>query len=123
MAHEYFLRFSNTTVEDAWKYADEMEKQAEQRIKQKAIEDAKESRDIMERLTKDREKPEVDWTQSPNWANYYASIEKRCFWLTHDIQIIKGIESLAEYQPPIGFTWQEAPSFGLTGNHVVERPQ
>ena len=41
LAHEYLLRFSGTTVADAWQYADAMEAEAEKRIKDKPKKECK----------------------------------------------------------------------------------
>jgi hypothetical protein len=111
LAHEYFLRFSNTTVKDAWYYADEMEKQANDRIKQKAIEDAKESREIMDSLNLSNStplKPEVDWSQAPKDATHYVIFDDGlAYW--HKAGKLECFDI--------------APSFSLVGLHVVKRPK
>lgn len=49
LAHKYLLRFSGTTVADAWQYADAMEAEAEKRIKA----EAKEKREAVRKLLND----------------------------------------------------------------------
>ena len=55
LAHKYLLRFSGTTVADAWQYADAMEAEAEKRIKAKAKKDAKDVKVFFEKLTKNED--------------------------------------------------------------------
>ena len=79
LAHEYLLRFSGTTVADAWQYADAMEAEAEKRIKA----GAKEKREAVRRLLNDdgtflekegqhfedlnmADSPQLEW--QPDWS-------------------------------------------------------
>lgn len=47
MAHEYLLRYSGTTVADAWKYADAMQSELDKRNKDEAAQKRKEIREMM----------------------------------------------------------------------------
>ena len=47
MAHEYLLRFSGTTVADAWQYADAMQAEADKREKEEAAQRRKEIREML----------------------------------------------------------------------------
>jgi len=50
--------------------------------------------------------PELDWRLAPEWALKWVMVDGRSDWVSGD-----------------NSEWNNAPSFGLTGNHVVERPQ
>ncbi len=70
MAHEYLLRFSGATVEQAWQYADAMQAEAEKRENKKQKEHVFEAIDW---------KP--DWSQAPEWANFLVmSCKGTSYW-------------------------------------------
>ena len=73
LAHEYLLRFSGTTVADAWQYADAMEAEAEKRMV-KLPEVLKD--DPFEGLY-----PLIDWHKYGKGLYFWAMDENgRAFW-------------------------------------------
>lgn len=76
-------------IVDAWKVADAMQAEAEER--------------------KDKTRPEalceVDWRVAPQDTTGWKIKEGRAYWIDSD-----------------GWIIEEAPSFGFTGSHIVERP-
>lgn len=92
---------TETLVSEAWQYADAMQAEAEKR----------------EDKTRPEALCEVDWRVAPEWAKYWAIREDSdtALWcinkptVTGDCLLSHGGCS-------------PAPSFGLTGSHIVERP-
>ena len=70
MAHEYLLRFSGTTVADAWEYADAMQVEAEKREKQNKDEFYANLADPMKKVREQEWQP--DWSQAPDVATYWT---------------------------------------------------
>ena len=104
MAHEYLLRFSGTTVADAWAYADAMQAEADKREKEEAAQKRKEIREILNAPNTFVEREgqhfddvewQPDWSQAPAWANYIAVYSDCCN------------ASYFEKEPKIisGYTW------------------
>ena len=99
----------------AWQYADAMQAEADKRKKAEAAQKSKEVREILndektfiEREGQnfdDVEEPEVDWCVAPPSAHTWQMVEGCAVWINS--------------HGPMG----NAPSFGFTGSHIVERPQ
>ena len=98
MAHDYLrdiIKASGGNIdvvempEAAWKYADAMQAEAE------------------ERVNKDRPGVlcEVDWSQAPSDAIGWVMMQNYSYWHGEE-----------------GYLIEEAPSFGFTGSHIMERP-
>ena len=134
LAHEYALEMAKQGIplksckELGWKYADAMQAEADKRNKAEAAKKRKEIREMLnapntfvEREGQhfddvaDIQKPyasseafcEVDWRQAPENAVAFLKLSDWDIpaWIDeHGIQI------------------EDAPSFGFTGSHVVERP-
>ena len=109
MAHEYLLRFSGTTVADAWKYADAMQAEADKREQQKQNEH------VFETINE----WQPDWSQAPDWAKWWV-VDK------------DGESAWCEEKPIVSDSdfWYgkegNAPSFGYTGdwrNSLRKRPE
>ena len=135
MAHEYLLRFSGTTVADAWQYADAMQAEADKREKEGVEEESKKRKEVRQKLINTFESNKLhcsddwqpDWSQAPDgydwWAmdgfsgvaNWYKS---EPFLDDDDTDEWNVVLSIA--------TYREAPSFGYTGdwrNSLRKRPE
>lgn len=137
IAHEYaMLHMSNPQykyvddleiVQWAFDYADAMQAEADKRNKAEAEQKRKEVREILNDANTfielegqhfdDVNECEVDWRLAPSWAKFWVIRNSGAsLWctikptLTEDCLLSNG---------PCG----PAPSFGFTGNHIVERPQ
>ena len=127
MAHEWAMRaMIDRRVEfldadgltwKAWAYADAMQAEAEKRNKAEAAQKRKEIREMLNALNTFVEREwqhfddveslcEVDWSQSPNDAIGWVMMKNYSYWHGEE-----------------GYLIEEAPSFGFTGSHIVERPQ
>ena len=145
MAHDYLRDIvSNWEYDDsfnpvaaAWQYADAMQAEADKREKEEAAQRRKEIREMLnapntfaEREGQhfdDVEEWKPDWSQAPDWANWWAMDEnKNTRWIYSQLE-----------QPYIGdiflrwcavgmFDSADAPSFGYTGdwrNSLRKRPE
>ena len=122
LAHDYALKMAKqgiplrSCLRLGWKYADAMQAEAEKRSKAEAAQKRKEMREMLNAPNTFVERDgqhfddvngcEVDWTQAPK--EYHVT-----GWY-----IFKGVAHWISDDFPCG----PAPSFGFTGNHVVERP-
>ena len=112
---------------DAFILADAMQAEADKRKEAEAEQKRKEVREILDDANTfieregqhfdDVNECEVDWRLSPSWAKFWVIRNSGAsLWctikptLTEDCLLSNG---------PCG----PAPSFGFTGNHIVERPQ
>ena len=123
LAHDYALEMAKQGIplksckELGWKYADAMQAEADERNKAEAAQKRKEMREMLnadntflEREGQhfdDLHECEVDWRVAPCWAKEWVMRYGAAKWEC-------GTSSNS---------WEDAPSFGLTGSHVVERPQ
>lgn len=121
MAHDWAMKHGSTlthkTVIDAWAYADAMQAEAEKRNKEEAAQKRKEMREMLnaDNTFIEREGQhfddvygcEVDWRVAPDGAAAYIKLS---VWVT-------GV-----WIDDLGFQISDAPSFGFTGSHIVERP-
>ena len=99
MAHEYFMKHGRDgswmefDVASAWQYADAMQAEADKRVN-------KERPKVLF-----EPKCEVDWRVAPKDAIGWMIFDGVSTWLGAS-----------------GYLIEDAPSFGFTGSHVVERP-
>src|SRR5574344_475690 len=100
LAHEYALEMAKqgiplkSCLELGWKYADAMQAEAEKRN------NTERPKVLFE------PKNEVDWRVAPCWAKEWVMRNGTAKW-----------ECGAHAD-----SWEDAPSFGFTGTHIVERP-
>lgn len=151
LAHDWFMSMVSAkapaTVATAWKYADQMEVEAEKRIKAKAEKDAKDAKVFFEELTKNKDGScahfhttlnkaecfdcgfklqdefQVDWSVAPEWASYWIKTSGKSYaWLSDKPEISEiiphwNIECIQK---------TFAPSFGYQGDwkdSLRKRPQ
>lgn len=121
MAHEYALEMAKqgiplkSCLELGWKYADAMQAEADKRNKAEAEQKRKEIREMLsapntfvEREGQhfdDVSECEVDWRVAPKDAIGWMIFDGVSTWIGAS-----------------GYLIEDAPSFGFTGSHVVERP-
>ena len=148
MAHEYALQLSKNpsvtaTHNDkdiasrAWKYADAMQAEADKREKEEAAQRRKEIREMLNDANTfveregqhfdDVEEWQPDWSQAPDWANWWAMDEnKNTRWIYSELEQ-PYISDMFLMWCAIGrFDSADAPSFGYTGdwrNSLRKRPQ
>ena len=120
LAHEYALEMAKQGIplksckELGWKYADAMQAEADRRNKAEAEQKRKEIREMLNAPNTFVERDwqhfddvndcEVDWSQAPSNAIGWMFFDGVSTWLGED-----------------GFLIEDAPSFGFTGVHIVER--
>lgn len=122
LAHEWAMKhgsaMTHKTVIDAWAYADAMQAEADKRNKAEAEQKRKEMREMLnadntfiEREGQhfdDVEGREVDWRVAPKDATHYVIFaDGLSYW----------------YKAEKLECFDIAPSFGIVGMCVVERPQ
>ena len=120
LAHDAALAMINsgcslhTAIADAWAYADAMQAEADKRNKAEAEQKRKEIREMLnaENTFVEREGQhfddvhwQPDWSQAPNDAIGWMIFDGVSTWLGES-----------------GYLIEDAPSFGFTGTHIVERP-
>ena len=144
LAHEYLLRFSGTTVADAWQYADAMEAEAEKRIKAEAKEKREAVRKLLNNdgtfLEKEGQHFEdlnstdsiqlewqPDWSQAPDWANWWClSVMHGAMWFSREPVCTKSTWVMVNDVKFCATSFDEAPSFNYPGNwqdSLRKRPQ
>lgn len=112
LAHDYALKqieslSENSTMQSlvsvAWQYADAMQAEADKR-KPSGLPDAL---------------CEVDWNQAPEWAVAWTMDSGETLWWSYKPVLNNGYWFIED-----SVLWKcaEAPSFGFTGTHIVERP-
>lgn len=123
MAHEYALKMAKQGIplksckELGWKYADEMQAEAEKHNKAEAEKKRKEMREMLNAPNTFIEREgqhfddvcgcEVDWRVAPDDATHYVIFA----------------DGLAYWYKSEKLEWFDiAPSFGIVGMCVVERP-
>ena len=144
MAHDYLRDIvsnweygdSFDPVAEAWKYADAMQAEAEKREKEEAAQRRKEIREMLnapntfaEREGQhfdDVEEWQPDWSQAPDWANWWSVDENGTANFSGKKPNIKGKQWVyysAASESPCHI---QAPSFGYTGdwrNSLRKRPE
>lgn len=124
LAHDYAIALINSDCEMqfdkfiqlCWNYADAMQAEAEKRNKAEAEQKRKEIREILNDANTfieregqhfdDVEEWQPDWSQAPDDAIGWMIFDGASTWLGES-----------------GYLIEDAPSFGFTGSHIVERPQ
>lgn len=106
LAHDYFMKHGNSTyletdIAEAWEYADRMIEQ--------------------EHLREDKTRPEVlldrewqpDWSQAPEWSNYWAiDFHRVARWYSDEPSATKDDFTLSKLDDK----WNFAPTFGYQGD-------
>ena len=119
LAHDWAMKHGSTmthkTVIDAWAYADAMQAEADKRNKAEAEQKRKEMREILNAPNTFIEREgqhfddvcgcEVDWRVAPKDAIGWMIFDGVSTWLGAS-----------------GYLIEDAPAFGFTGSHIVERP-
>ena len=139
MAHEYLLRFSGTTVAEAWKYADAMQAEADKREKEGAAQRRKKIREMLNDANTfveregqhfdDVEEWQPDWSQAPdNLVKYFAVDENgRGGWFISKPTLCSDHWYWSDFEErDDNDNYDHAPSFGYTGdwrNSLRKRPQ
>ena len=117
MAHEYFMKhgrnnsWMESDVIDAWKYADEMQAEADKRVVKLP--------DVFFDTNKNEEW-QPDWSQAPEWADWWA-IDKDLVSFWHEDK--PKFDEVEFYQCGV---FCDAPSFNYQGNwqdSLRKRPQ
>ena len=133
MAHEYFMKhgrnnsWMESDVIDAWKYAGAMQAEADKREPSGFPNVLRGACGEIVAVKVDDKEWQPDWSQAPDWANWWAMDEnKNTRWIYSELE-----------QPYIGdmflrwfavgrFDSADAPSFGYTRdwrNSLRKRPQ
>ena len=117
MAHEYLLRFSGTTVADAWQYADAMQAEADKRELKGLPDSLRERHDFTKAIAKgvenyEKEKWQPDWSQAPDWAEYWTADELATLWWS----VKPKFDSSESWHGGPTADIEKAPSFGYTGD-------
>ena len=126
MAHEYLLRFSGTTVADAWRYADAMQVEAEKRKPSGLPESLRERHDFTEAIAKgvenyEKEEWQPDWSQAPDGYNWWAmdGFIKHANWYIDKPYLDDDSEIESEWNIDLktdSATYIKAPLFNYQGN-------
>lgn len=145
MAHEYIIEiikkdgFQKQYVLEAiqlgWQYADEMQAEADKREKQRSIDDAESSKVFFEKLTGSLalqqtfidgiEQPrysdeqwQPDWSQAPEWANWWAMDKnKQGVWhnkMPCNKQSVAGW--IIDFSAGSDFSYKLSPNFNYQGD-------
>ena len=94
MAHEWIMKHDDgfmsveVVVFKAWQYADAMQAEADKREKEEIDKQSAELRNILNlskfkplELQPDLKEWQPDWSQAPEWANWWAmDMDKNCYW-------------------------------------------
>ena len=111
MAHEYFMKhgrnnsWMESDVIDAWKYADAMQAEANKR--------AVKLPDVFFD-TKQNEEWQPDWSQAPEWAEYWYMTKDNKFQWCSKRPYQDGCNWFVNCSSI--YTLDVAPTFGYTGN-------
>ena len=136
MAHQHMMAMIKAGCPDgqelllrAWSYADAMQAEADKRNKAEAAQKRKEIREMLnapntfiEREGQhfdDVEEWQPDWSQAPEWAVAWTMDSGETLWWSYKPVLNNGYWFIED-----SVLWKcaEAPSFGFTGTHIVERP-
>ena len=144
MAHDYLRDIvsnweyddSFDPVAEAWKYADAMQAEAEKRKKEEATQRRKAIREMINADNTFLEKEgqhfddvewQPDWSQAPEWANWWAMDEnKNTRWIYSELEQPYTSDIFLRWFAVGKFDSEDAPSFGYTGdwrNSLRKRPQ
>ena len=144
MAHDYLRDIvsnweyddSFDPVAEAWKYADAMQAEADKRNKAEAEQKRKAIREMINADNTFLEKEgqhfddvewQPDWSQAPEWANWWAMDEnKNTRWIYSELEQPYTSDILLRWFAVGKFDSVDAPSFGYTGdwrNSLRKRPK
>ena len=145
MAHDWVIKYGKVdsnynrenTVQLAWEYADAMQAEADKRSKAEVEQKRKAVREMLNAdntfLEKegqhfdDVEEWQPDWSQAPDWANWWAMDEnKNTRWIYSQLEQPYISDIFLRWCAVGMFDSADAPSFGYTGdwrNSLRKRPQ
>ena len=144
MAHEWAMQAidtgyvceTGTLVIEAWQYADAMMVEADKRSKAEAEQKRKAVREILnapntfverEGQHFDNVEWQPDWSQAPDWANWWAMDEdKKTRWIYSELEQPYTSDTFLRWFALGRFDSEDAPSFGYTGdwrNSLRKRPE
>ena len=140
MAHEWAMKHGNAEtigsrqnmIKYAWEYADAMQAEADKREKEEAEKKRKEMRELLSANNTFIEKEgqhfddvewQPNWSQAPDWANWWAVDENlKATWFVNEPHI-----SVSEWNTRgMDVDFKYSPLFGYTGNwrdSIRKRPK
>lgn len=120
----------------AWRYADAMQAEADKRSKAEAEQKRKAAREMLNADNTFLEKEgqhfddmewQPDWSQAPDWANWWAMDEnKNTRWIYSELEQPYTSDIFLRWFAVGKFDSEDAPSFGYTGDwreSLRKRPQ
>ena len=134
LAHEMALAIQGTKLlhdmelvsDMAWKYADAMQAEADKREKSEAEQKRKAIREMINADNTFLEKEgqhfddvewQPDWSQAPDWANWWAMDEnKNTRWIYSELEQPYTGDTYLRWFAVGRFDSADAPSFGYTGD-------
>ena len=136
MAHDYAMKHIqegwdinyDVLVLDAWQYADAMQAEADKREKEEQEKLEQDERNYHDELVFiGLEEWQPDWSQAPEWANWWAMDEnKNTRWIYSQLEQPYISDIFLRWCAVGMFDSADAPSFGYTGdwrNSLRKRPQ
>ena len=144
MAHEWAMKHGNAEtvgsrqnmIKYAWDYADTMQAEADKRNKAEAEQKRKAIREMINADNTFLEKEgqhfddvewQPDWSQAPEWANWWAMDEnKNTRWIYSELEQPYISDMFLRWCAVGRFDSADAPSFGYTGdwrNSLRKRPE
>ena len=142
MAHDWMMKHDDgsmsveVVVFKAWQYADAMQAEADERGKEEAAQRRKEIREMLNAPNTFVEREgqhfddmewQPDWSQAPDWANWWAMDEnKNTRWIYSQLEQPYISDIFLRWCAVGMFDSADAPSFGYTGdwrNSLRKRPQ
>ena len=144
MAHEWAMKHGDAEtvgsrqnmIKYAWDYADTMQAEADKRNKAEAEQKRKAIREMINADNTFLEKEgqhfddvewQPDWSQAPDWANWWAMDEnKNTRWIYSELEQPYISDMFLRWCAVGRFDSADAPSFGYTGdwrNSLRKRPE
>ena len=144
MAHEWAMKHGDAEtvgsrqnmIKYAWDYADTMQAEADKRNKAEAEQKRKAIREMINADNTFLEKEgqhfddvewQPDWSQAPEWANWWAMDEnKNTRWIYSELEQPYISDMFLRWCAVGRFDSADAPSFGYTGdwrNSLRKRPE
>ena len=135
MAHEYAIArlssgvgfMTSEIVMDSWDYVDKMQAEEDEREEEKALRDAESHKTFMDMLNQKEQNHhdelvsigledwQPDWSQAPEWANYWYTDGSIAMWSSHDP---KSYDPFDIKRCPFGLTVDTAPTFNYQGDWI-----
>ena len=132
MAHDWMMKHDDgsmsveVVVFKAWQYADAMQAEADERGKEEAAQRRKEIREMLNAPNTFVEREgqhfddmewQPDWSQAPDWANWWAMDEnKNTRWIYSQLEQPYISDIFLRWCAVGMFDSADAPSFGYTGD-------